>query len=119
MGTYYLQLFDGAHALSSLPLESDGDAVAAAAATAVFQSCNDACDSFELRRNAQWVAGMTKHGIRHELLIEELSTQIQEQVVNLEELLLASRTKIAGSQRLLERTRQISRAIHGRGAKQS
>ena len=62
-----------------------------------------------MRREAYWIAGMSKLGIRRELRVEELSAQVQESVARTEELLLESKSRVAQSQMLLERTQHCLR----------
>jgi hypothetical protein len=117
--TYRLHLYeDGAQAaVTSFSAVSDLDA--ARIATAVFQACADVCDSFEVRRNATYVAGMTKSAPRKALSLDELSQRNQEIVAHAEETLLASETRIAASRMLLERTRQFKRVVNGKGGVRS
>lgn len=107
--TYHLHLYEGdtRAAVTSFTAVSDLDG--AQIGTAVFQACADACDSFEVRRNAHYIAGMTKTTPRKALSLDELSQRNQESVARAEETLLASQTRIASSRMLLERTRRFTR----------
>jgi hypothetical protein len=74
-----------------------------------------------VRRDAYWVAGMSKLGIRRELRVEELSAQIQAGIARTEEVLLESKSRIALSKMLLERTQHClrTRSPSRNGAKTS
>lgn len=119
MATYHLHLYCRDRNAAVVEFDAASNSHAAAVGTAVFQSCTDAADSFEVRREAYWVAGMSKLGIRRELRVEELSAQIQEGVARTEELLLESKSRVALSKMLLERTRHCLRTAAPRrnGAK--
>jgi hypothetical protein len=104
MSKYHLHLKNEDENVAMIEVEASNNTHAAAIATAVFQACTDACDGFEIRRDAYWIAGMSKRGLRRELILEELAAQVQEQVVQVEEALLESRTKVAQSRQLLDRT---------------
>lgn len=113
MGTYHLRLYTG-EKHTDIRFEAQRDSDAAGAATAVFQSCTDVCDQFELRRSGYWIAGMRTPIRGRELRVEELAARTQELVLQAEETLLASRTRIAESRHLLERTETVARVMRWR-----
>jgi hypothetical protein len=111
MYNYHLLLYRDGEAEARIQLEAENNSQAAAIGTTVFQSCTDVCDSFEIRRNAVWVAGMAKLGLRRELSVGELREQTQVRVADVEQRLLESQTRISESKRLLSLTQRLL-AIH-------
>jgi hypothetical protein len=113
MGMYHLRLFSG-EKHTDIRFEAQRDSDAAGAATAVFQSCTDVCDQFELRRSGYWIAGMRSPAKGRALNIEELAARTQELVLQTEETLLQSQSKVAESKHLLERTATAARILRWR-----
>ena len=109
--TYYLYLYDGEERTAVTPFMGASDLDAARIGTAVFQSCSDCCDAFEVRRDAHYIAGMTRAAPRRPLNLHELNARTQAGIVETEEFLLASQTRLAVSRRLLERTQHVRRLV--------
>jgi hypothetical protein len=104
---YHLLLFDREAMEASVEIGASSDSQAAATGTVVFQSCADRCDRFEVRRNANRIAGMARVGMRRELLIDELTAETQQIAAEVERRLLDSKTKIAESRSLLARSADL------------
>ena len=113
MRSYRLRLFAG-NDMTQVQFTAERDSDAAAAATAIFQACSDVCDSFEVRRDAYWIAGMGKPYRQRELRLEELAARTQEVVIETEEALVQSESMIARSKLLLERTDRAHRVVRWR-----
>jgi len=109
--TYYLYLYEGEERAAMTTFLGTSDLDAARIGTAVFQACGDCCDKFEVRRDARYIAGMNRAALRKELTVHELNARTQASLVETEEHLLASRSRVATSRLLLERTQHVKRLV--------
>lgn len=112
MPTYHLSLYSGKARLAAAEFVNASDAKASAIAAAVFGACIDACDGFELRREAHYIAGIRNSAGRRAMTFRDLESRTREIALEVAENLASSNERLAASRRLLAEIDAHKKSTH-------
>jgi hypothetical protein len=106
--SYRIHFLHGRRSIATHDFEAESDIVALAVAYSLQDACSDFSDHFELWQGSRVIARSADlRGPKRLPHLQEIVAQMQADVLQMEELLLASRQSIAESRKLLLATERL------------